>query len=140
MKSIKKILAVLWVVLLGLTACKKDEVPVQPRPVQIVYTPLKNWSAHASLIKKIEVNLPPADSDKIAKAVGSIKVTLLFQDNKTIALPAVVKTGEDNDFLTTYFYKLEESKIILYRQLNKDNVIIIGPPPKELRLNFFVVQ
>lgn len=139
MKSIKKNLAISAMILLGLTACKKAEVLVQPKPVQIVYTALKSWSAHASLIKKIEVNLSPADADKISKAIGGIKVTL-FQDNKTIVLPTVVKVDEESDLLATYYYQWKTDRLVIYSQINKSNVIYNQKPPEEVKLGFFMLE
>lgn len=140
MKSLKKVLLFPAALLFALTACKKEQEGKQLKPVEIVYTALQNWSAFAPMVKKVEVNLSSSDAEIISRAVGGIKLTLHSQSGKTISLPVALKADVESSVLVTHFYKLEQNKITLYHQINKENVIVGALPPKELRLNFFVMQ
>jgi hypothetical protein len=134
-KTTKKILSVLFAIILVFAACKKDKV-LQPQKEEIVLANLSAWSVYVPFsIVKTETILSDADYERIKNAVGLVEIKMKINDNMELLPYSTIK----NDFATVYYYQWDVKKLTIYKQMNK---VVFGPPdePATVQLGFYVLK
>lgn len=134
MKTTKTIVTVLFAVILIFTACKKEQVP-QPQKEEILITNLPGWEKEADLISKTEIILTDEEFEKIKAAIGEVEVKFTVLGN----LQTLPYFTTQNEVVTTYFYKLDEKNLTIYRQKNKAE-LVLTPKPGDVQLIFYVLK
>jgi hypothetical protein len=138
MKTTKKILLVLFGVMLILTACKKDKT-LQPQKEEIVLSGsgFSSWSKEADLLIKKEITLSDAEYEKIKTAIGSIEVKYAIS-GKLETLPV---TLNDNGIIITFYHQLTGNKLAIYKQTNQlHNNFFVAHNQGEAQLSFYTLK